>query len=64
MDPETKKKLDQNPHYKYPGKPVMPEEDESVKTFGVLHKQDTINIPKHPTKPKLKVHKAIIEKKV
>lgn len=65
MNQSTVDKLKQNPHYKFPanGKEPEPEEDEDVKTYGVLPKQNTITIPKHPTKPKTKTNK-LIEKAV
>lgn len=59
MNQATIDKLRLNPHYKgYPNgtdpERIKPEEDENVKTFGVL--------PKHPTGPKTRIYKKRIAK--
>lgn len=66
MNQATIDKLNSNPHYKgVPNQPdPEPEEKEVVKTYGVLTKQNTMVIPKHPVKPKLKVNKKPIENEV
>lgn len=63
MNRETVEKLKSNPHYKpNPKQLVVDEEDDNIRTFGVLPKQNTVTIPKHPTDPVTVTHKKPIDK--
>lgn len=60
--------LKANPHYKArPHQLIVdgaPEKDEEVKTFGVIPKQNTESIPKHPTGPEKRTSKKPFAKKI
>lgn len=71
MNKYTLEKLKKNPHYKISAAQLQDLEDEerepmteigtAVKTFGELSKHVT-DIPKHPVRPKVVVHKKRIDK--
>lgn len=67
MNNPTIERLRKNPHYKpTPGQlgpDPLPEEEEPIRTFGVVPK--TNDVPeKHPTDPKKLTHKKKIDKDV
>lgn len=70
MNQATIDRLKANPHYKARPEQLIPDgyerpkpkEDEPIKTFGVIPKQNTQSIPIHPTQPTKKTNKKGIAK--
>lgn len=60
MDKATIERLKKNPHYKPTPGQLVPDEEDNVRTFGILPKHNTV-IPKHPTGPVTVTHKKPID---
>lgn len=56
MNQKTINKLKANPFYKPTPDQLVPDEEEEIKTFGIVPAQNT-SIPKHLTGPNVVVHK-------